>query len=221
MRATAFLIAAAIVAASPRARAEAEPARDEPDRDGPVPLTPPNGLQLSFRLGPRFSQLAPFGHQYQHVLAAYGYNTLAPLLEVSVDAAYSFVRWLDVGVHAGYLFGNAGSSGGSGGPLTLHVLEIGGSAYGVFGRSAGWLIGGYGAGVEGGVELPWLVLRGQSTSARVPYVGPAFFARLSEKSWIQPAVHVKYLVSNWGGAFGQFGLPLGGLSITVGGNLSL
>jgi hypothetical protein len=37
----------------------------------------------------------------------------------------------------------------------------------------------------------------------------------------QTEVHVRYLVANWGDAFGSVGLPLGGFSVSVGANLSL
>ena len=69
--------------------------------------------------------------------------------------------------------------------------------------------------------LPFLLLRGDVTSARLPYVGPVVLARLAGDSRVQTAIHVRYVVANWPGAFGPVGLPLGGFSISVGANLSL
>ena len=61
----------------------------------------------------RFAQLAPFSHVYSHVLTAYGYGPLTAYLEGSAEAGYRAVSWLELGVHAGYLFGSAGTSGGT------------------------------------------------------------------------------------------------------------
>lgn len=180
------------------------------------------GLKLTFRLGVRFLQTAPFSKVYQHVLTAYGYGSMSAIVEGAADAAVSPWRWLDLGVHAGYAFGSAGSSqGGSGGLLMLHEAEVGGFAYGIFGRRDRMRPGTLGAGVEGGAMFPFLVLRGDATSARLPYIGPVVLARLSGDSKVQTAVHVRYLVANWNNAFGTVGLPLGGFSISVGANLSL
>ncbi len=179
------------------------------------------GIKLGFRLGVRFLQSAPFSKTYVNVLGAYGYGTLSALLEAAGDVGVSPASWLDLGVHTGYAFGNGGTSGGSGGLLTLHVLEVGGFACGIFGRSDRRRAGNYGVGVEGGVMAPILLLRGDATSARLPYVGPVLLARFFGDSTVQTAVHVRYLVANWGDAFGSVGLPLGGFSVSVGANLSL
>lgn len=179
------------------------------------------GVKLTFRLGVRFLSTTPFSKTYQNVLTAYGYGSMSALVEGAADAALSPWRWLDFGVHAGYAFGSAGTSGGSGGLLTLHSAELGGFAYGIFGRSDRRRPGTLGAGVEGGAELPFLVLRGQWTNAALPYVAPVLLARLGGDSRVQTAIHVRYLISNWGDAFGKVGLPLGGFSVSVGANLSL
>jgi hypothetical protein len=179
------------------------------------------GVKLTFRLGVRFLSTSPFSKVYQNVLSAYGYGSMSALVEGAADAALSPFRWLDLGVHTGYGFGSAGTSGGSGGLLTLHSAELGGFAYGIFGRSDRRLPGTLGAGVEGGTELPFLVLRGQWTNAVLPYVAPVVLARLRVSSGVQTAIHVRYLIANWGDGFGKVGLPLGGFSVSVGANLSL
>jgi len=180
------------------------------------------GIKLTFRLGVRFLQTAPFSKVYQNVLTAYGYGSMSAIVEGAADAAVSPSRWIDMGVHAGYAFGSAGSTpGGSGGLLMLHEAEVGGFVYGIYGRSDRRRPGTFGAGVEGGALFPFLVLRGDATSARLPYVGPVLLARLLGDSRVQTAIHVRWLVANWNNAFGTVGLPLGGFSISVGANLSL
>jgi hypothetical protein len=179
------------------------------------------GVKLTFRLGVRFLQTAPFNKVYQHVLTAYGYGSMSAILEGAADVAASPWRWIDLGFHAGYGFGSAGSSGGSGGLLTLHAAELGGFVYGVYGRDDRRRPGTIAAGVEGGAMLPFLLLRGDVTSARLPYIGPVVLARLAGDAKVQPTVQVRYLVANWSNAFGMVGLPLGGFSVSVGANLSL
>jgi hypothetical protein len=179
------------------------------------------GVKLSFRLGVRFLETAPFSKVYEHVLGAYGYGSMSALVEGAADAGFSPWRWMDLGVHTGYAFGSAGSSGGSGGLLMLHELEVGGYALTVFGRSDYRRAGAFAAGVEGGAMFPFLLLRGDTTSAQVPYVAPVLVARLIGDAKIQTIVQARYLVANWGNAFGTVGLPLGGLSISIGANLSL
>jgi hypothetical protein len=146
---------------------------------------------------------------------------MSALLEGAADAGFSPWRWLDLGVHTGYAFGSAGSDRGSGGLLTLHALDLGGFVYTIFGRSDPRRAGTFGAGVEGGAMLPFLVLRGDVTSARLPYVAPVVLARLIGDAKVQTMVQVRYLITNWSNAFGTVGLPLGGISISVGANLSL
>jgi hypothetical protein len=229
------LLVAALLAATPRAARAEEPA--EPDDDAKAEEAKAaaeakaaeearaeknaKGVKLTFRLGVRFLQSAPFSKVYQNVLTAYGYGSMSALLEGAADVAVSPFSWLDLGFHGGYGFGNGGSSGGSGGVLTLHTFEVGGFACGIFGRSDRRRAGTFGVGVEGGAELPFLLLRGEATSARLPYVGPVLLARLLGDSTVQTAVHVRYLVTNWSDAFGTVGLPLGGFSVSVGANLSL
>lgn len=179
------------------------------------------GYKLTFRLGVRFLQTAPFSKVYQHVLTGYGYGSMSAIVEGAADVAVSPWRWLDMGVHTGYAFGSAGTSGGSGGLLSLHAVELGGFAYAVFGRSDRRRPGTIGAGVEGGAMLPFLVLRGDVTSARLPYIGPVLLARLAGDARVQTTVHLRYLVANWSNAFGTVGLPLGGFSLGGGVNLSL
>jgi hypothetical protein len=170
----------------------------------------------------RFLSSSPFGNTYQSVLTAYGYNSLSAVVEGAGDVAISPWRYLDFGVHTGYSFGSGGSAGGSGGLLTLHDVELGGFAYAIFGRTDPRRSGTFGAGVEGGAMLPFLVLRGDVQSARLPYVGPVVLARLFGGTRVQTAVHIRYLVANWSNAFsGAVGLPLGGFSLSVGVNLSL
>jgi hypothetical protein len=210
------------VVAGPARAADGDPAQPTSVGDDPTDVAPPpRNAQLTFRLGPRFAQLAPFSHTYSNVLTAYGYGPMSAFVEGSADAAYRFVQHLELGAHAGYMFGSAGSDGGSGGLLTLHTIELGGVVHGVFFRGQYPWAGGLGFGAEGGIEIPFLLLRGHATSAPVPYAGPSIFARFSDDPAVQPVVHVRYLVSNWPDAFGKVGLPLGGLSITVGANLSL
>jgi hypothetical protein len=195
------------------AEAEAKAAADEASA---------KGIKLTFRLGVRFLQTAPFSKVYQNVLTAYGYGSMSAIVEGAADAAVSPWRWLDLGVHTGYAFGSAGSTpGGSGGLLMLHELEVGGFLYGIYGRSDRRRPGTLGAGVEGGAMFPFLVLRGDATSARVPYIGPVLLARLLGDSRVQTAIHVRWLAANWSNAFGNVGLPLGGFSISVGANLTL
>jgi hypothetical protein len=232
-----FLLAVALLLASPRAaRAEEideatrggdtkeETARAEEAaraaEDAEVVRTA-KGIKLTLRLGVRFLSTAPFSKLYQSVLSAYGYGSMSALVEGAADAALSPWSWLDCGVHAGYGFGSAGTSGGSGGLLTLHSVELGGFAYGIFGRSDRRRPGTLGAGVEGGAELPFLVLRGQWTNAALPYVAPVVLARLRASSGVETAIQVRYVIANWGDAFGKVGLPLGGFSVSVGANFSL
>ena len=179
------------------------------------------GVKLSFRLGVRFLQTAPFSKVYQHVLTGYGYGSMSALVEGAADAAVSPSRWIDLGLHTGYSFGSGGSSGGSGGTLTLHTAELGGFAYVIFGRSDRRRSGTLGAGVEGGAMLPFMVLRGDVTSGRLPYVGPVVLARLAGDAKVQTTLQVRYLIANWSNAFGTVGLPLGGFTISGGVNLSL
>jgi hypothetical protein len=221
LTAAAALCAGALLCACPApARAqEGAPPTEERAQEGAPPR--PRNVQLSFLIGPRFAQLAPFSHLYSNVLTAYGYGPMSAFFEVSADAGYRFVDHLEIAAHTGYLFGSAGTSGGGGSLLTLHTIELGGAVHGVFFRGQSPWTGGLGFGVEGGVEIPFLLLRGHATSAPIPYAGPSILARFSDDAVVQPAVHVRYLVSNWSDAFGKVGLPLGGLSITVGANLSL
>jgi hypothetical protein len=201
------------------ARAASEPI-DAPSAVDTAP--PPRNVQLTFRFGARFAQLAPFSHVYSNVLAAYGYGPMTAFLETSADAAYTFVQRVELGAHAGYLFASGGSDGGSGGLLTLHTLELGGTVHVLFFRGQYPWAGGIGFGAEGGVEIPFLLLRGQATTAPVPYGGPSIFARFSDDPAVQPVVHLRYIISNWPDAFAnKVGMPLGGLSITLGANLSL
>jgi hypothetical protein len=179
------------------------------------------GIKLSFRLGVRFLETAPFSKVYEHVLTAYGYGSMSALVEGAADAGVSPWRWMDIGVHTGYAFGSAGTSGGSGGLLTLHELEVGGYALIVFGRSDYRRPGTFAAGVEGGGMFPFLLLRGDTSSAQLPYVGPVVLAHLIGDAKVQTTLQARYLVANWGNAFGTVGLPLGGISISVGANLSL
>jgi hypothetical protein len=172
---------------------------------------------VSALIGPRVTSIAPFDQTYSHVLSAYGYGSLSPQFEVSLNGGYSLARFLDVGVHAGYLLGSGGSNSG----LFLNELELGGFAAAMFWRGNPTWAGGMGVGVEGGIEAPFLTLHGYTTSERTSYVGPIIFARLGDDRRVQPTIHLRYLASDWGSAIGGFGLPLGGLSITVGGNLSL
>ncbi len=179
------------------------------------------GIKLSFRLGVRFLQTAPFSQVYQTVLGAYGFTPMSAIVEAAADAAVSPASWLDVGVHTGYAFGSGGTADPSGGLLTLHEVEVGGFAYGILGRKDRRRPGTLGFGAEGGVMLPFLVLRGDVTSARLPYVAPVVLARLSGDSRLQTAIQVRYLIANWSHAFGPVGLPLGGFSVSVGANFSL
>jgi hypothetical protein len=179
------------------------------------------GVKPSFRIGARFLQTAPFSKVYQHVLTGYGYGSMAAMVEGAADVALSPWRWLDMGLHTGYAFASAGTSGGSGGMLTLHAVELGGFAYAVFGRSDRRRPGTIATGVEGGAMLPFLVLRGDVSSARLPYIGPVVLARFGGDARVQTTFMLRYLVANWSGAFGTVGLPLGGFSISGGVNLSL
>jgi hypothetical protein len=199
------------------ARAADEAKREEEARY----VAAAKGVKLSFRLGVRFLQTAPFSKVYQHVLNGYGYGSMSAILESAADVAVSPWRWIDLGFHAGYDFGSAGTSGGSGGLMTLHVAELGGFAYFVYGRDDRRRPGTIAGGVEGGAMLPFLVLRGDATSARLPYIGPVVLLRLLGDAKVQPTVQVRYVVANWGNAFGTVGLPLGGFSISAGANLSL
>jgi hypothetical protein len=223
----AILVAAILVAASPRvafaggleeiigpddAKADDDAKGEDTKAEDDARAAANKGIKLSFRLGVRFLQTAPFSQVYQTVLSAYGYTSMSAIVEAAADAAVSPASWLDLGVHTGYAFGSGGSTGGSGGVLTLQEAEVGGFAYGP---------GTLGFGVEGGAMLPFLVLRGDVTSARLPYVGPVVLARLSGDSRIQTAIHVRYLIADWSHAFGPVGLPLGGFSVSVGANLSL
>jgi hypothetical protein len=179
------------------------------------------GVKLSFRLGVRFLETAPTSKVYEHVLGAYGYGSMSALVEGSADAGFSPWRWMDLGLHTGYAFGSAGTSGGSGGLLTLHELEVGGYALAVFGRSDYRRAGNFAAGVEGGAMFPFLLLRGDTTSTQIPYIAPVLVAHLLGDAKIQTTVQARYLIANWGNAFGTVGLPLGGISISIGANLSL
>jgi len=230
------VLVAASLAASPRAAraggveeligpddGKPDDAKSEDTRAADDALAATNkGIKLSFRLGVRFLQTAPFSQVYQNVLSAYGYTSMSAIVEAAADAAVSPASWLDLGVHTGYAFGSAGSAGGSGGLLTLHEVEVGGFAYGILGRKDRRRPGTFGFGAEGGAMLPFLLLRGDVSSARVPYVAPVVLARLSGDARIQTAIQVRYLIANWSNAFaGSAGLPLGGFSISVGANLSL
>jgi hypothetical protein len=230
LRLLAPALAAVLLAAIPRAARADEPDDETRDADAKAAearaaearaVSAAKGVKLTFRLGVRFLQTAPFSKTYQNVLTAYGYGSMSALLEGAADVAVSPFSWLDLGFHSGYAFGNGGSTGGSGGVLTLHTFEVGGFACGIFGRSDRRRSGTFGVGVEGGAELPVLLLRGEATSARLPYVGPVVLARLLGDSTVQTAVHIRYLVANWSDAFGTVGLPLGGFSVSVGANLSL
>ena len=202
---------------APHARAAAE-ARAKADAEH---IAQAKGVKLAFRLGVRFLETAPFSKVYEHVLNGYGYGSMSAMVEGSADAGISPWRWMDIGVHTGYAFGSAGTSGGVGGLLTLHEVEVGGYALVIFGRSDPRRAGTFGAGVEGGGMFPFLLLRGDTSSARLPYVAPVLMARLIGDAKVQTTVQVRYLVANWGNAFGTVGLPLGGLSVSVGANLSL
>ncbi len=233
------VLAAATLAASPRSACAGgreeiigpddgksdEAKSDEAKADDEARVAASKGIKLTFRLGVRFLQTAPFSQVYQTVLSSYGYSSMSAIVEGAADAALSPASWLDVGVHAGYGFGSGGTAGGVGGLLTLHDVEVGGFAYGIIGRTDRRRPGTFGFGAEGGAMLPFLVLRGDVTSARLPYVGPVVLARLAGDSRIQTAIHVRYLIANWGSAFGPVGapvgLPLGGFSVSVGANLSL
>ena len=232
----AILVAAILVVASPRvafaggleeiigpddAKAEDDAKSEDTKAEDDARAAANKGIKLSFRLGVRFLQTAPFSQVYQTVLSAYGYTSMSAIVEAAADAAVSPASWLDLGVHTGYAFGSGGSTGGSGGVLTLQEAEVGGFAYGILGRKDRRRPGTLGFGAEGGVMLPFLVLRGDVTSARLPYVGPVVLARLSGDSRIQTAIHVRYLIADWSHAFGPVGLPLGGFSVSVGANLSL
>jgi hypothetical protein len=230
-------LAAAITATAPRAARAGEPGSDDDDKAEKskadeakaeeeraaeeARLERAKGVKVTFRLGVRFLQSAPFSKVYENVLTAYGYGSMSALLEAAGDVAVSPASWLDLGVHTGYAFGNGGSDGGSGGLLTLHVLEVGGFACGILGRSDRRRAGNFGFGVEGGAMVPFLLLRGEATTARLPYVGPVLLGRFFGSGMVQTAVHVRYLVANWSDAFGSVGLPLGGFSVSVGANLSL
>jgi hypothetical protein len=179
------------------------------------------GVKLSFRLGVRFLETAPFSKVYEHVLDAYGYGSMSALVEGAADAGFSPWRWMDLGVHTGYAFGSAGTSGGSGGLLTLHEVDVGGYALAVFGRSDYRRAGSFAAGVEGGGMFPFLLLRGDTASTQLPYVGPVVLAHLIGDAKVQTTIQARYLIVNWSNAFGTVGLPIGGLSISVGANLSL
>jgi hypothetical protein len=179
-------------------------------------------VKLGFRLGVRFLATAPFSHVYQHVLTAYGYNSLSALVEGAGDVAISPWRYLDIGLHTGYAFGTAGTAGGSSGLMTLHDVEIGGFAYGIIGRSDVRRPGTFGFGVEGGAMFPFLVLRGDVSRAGLPYIAPVVLARLFGNARLQTAINVRYLVTNWSNVFsGGVNLPLGGFSISIGANVSL
>ncbi len=231
-------LAAALLATLPRPARAADPDADDRDdgksesridetkaaeakAEDEARLARAKGIKLTFRLGVRFLQSAPFSKVYQNILAAYGYGSMSALLEAAGDVGVSPASWLDLGVHTGYAFGNGGSAGGSGGLLTLHVLEVGGFAYGIIGRSDRRRPGNFGFGAEGGAMIPFLALRGDATTARLPYVGPVLLGRFFGAGAVQTAVHIRYLVANWSNAFGTVGMPLGGFSISVGANLSL
>jgi hypothetical protein len=200
---------------------EAERKSEEEAKDAEL-VARAKGVKLTFRLGVRFLSSAPFSKTYQNVLTAYGYNSLSALVEGAADVAWSPWRFIDLGVHTGYGFGDGGSTGGSGGTLTLHDLELGGFAYAIIGRNDLRRAGPFGVGVEGGAMFPFLVLRGDVESARIPYVGPVLLARLLGDARVQTAIHLRYVIANWSNAFaGGVGLPLGGFSISVGANLSL
>src|SRR6202042_30091 len=126
----------------------AEDRRAEEEAKAAEALANAKGVKLTFRLGVRFLQTAPFSKVYQNVLTAYGYGSLSAIVEGAADAAISPWSWLDLGVHTGYAFGSAGSDGGSGGLLTLHDIEVGGFVYGIFGRRDRRRPGTIGAGVE-------------------------------------------------------------------------
>jgi hypothetical protein len=218
---------------APRAPADRDDPRDDPRSDSArdaaearaaadaAHVAQAKGVKLAFRLGVRFLDTAPFSKVYEHVLDAYGYGSMSALVEGAADVGLSPSRWIDLGLHTGYAFGSAGTSGGSGGLLTFHELEVGGYALVVFGRSDPRRAGTLGAGVEGGGMFPFLLLRGDVSHASVPYVAPVFVARLIGDARIQTTVQARYVVANWSNAFGTVGMPLGGLSISVGANLSL
>jgi hypothetical protein len=234
-RACAALLGAAIGVVAGAARADdldeskapedaraAEEAKAAEDAKEAAVYERAKGVKLSFRLGVRFLGSSPFSHVYQHVLTAYGYNSLSAVVEGVGDVAISPWRWIDLGVHTGYAFGSGGSAGGSSGLLTLHEIELAGFAYAIFGRTDPRRPGTFGVGAEGGVMFPFLVLRGDVSHASLPYGGPVLLARLVGNARVQTAIQVKYLIANWSNVFGgAVGLPLGGFSISVGANLSL
>lgn len=189
----------------------------------------PAGLLVTFVVagpgGPDTGLAVPVGIEtYTNVLTAYGYKPMFVLLETAVDVAVSPSRWLDVGVHNGYVLGSAGAGSGSGGALNLHTLELGGFAQIIFGRDDRRRPGYFGAGVEVGAMLPFLVVHGEANGGQVPYVAPVLLLRMWDETVytpIQAVIQLRYLVANWSDALGKVGLPLGGLSFSIGANLSL
>jgi hypothetical protein len=180
-------------------------------------------VQLTLTVGTRLLWLSPFSDAYEPVLEAYGYGTFQPNLDVSLEAAYSVRRFLDLGVHAGYLFGSAGSSGAPDeSALSLHVIELGAFAHGFLGHFAPEMTGGIGLGVEGGVSFPMLALRGELTGRATYHVGPSFVMLMSDNYILHPAVRLRFLFSNFEDALaGEIDVPIGGLSMTFGANLAL
>jgi hypothetical protein len=216
------VIAGALLAAAPRAARGDEGPADGAPADG-APAPPGKGIKLAFRIGTRSLGTSPFGKTYGNILSEYGYDALSPLLEVAADVAVSPSRHLDLGVHTGYSFASAGSvSGGS--ALDLHAIELGAFAYAVFGRADRRLPGYFCAGVEGGAMFPFLVVNGTAAGGQVPYIGPTVLVHLWDESTprpVQAVIQLRYLIADWPDAFGKVGLPLGGLSLSVGAHLTL
>jgi len=209
---------AAALALAPR------PARAASDTEHPLQITATQGF--------RIAALTPFDHRYGDVLDAYGYSRMPVYYELlSAEVAYALKKWFEAGGHFAYVLGVAGATdtpGGSG--LLLHQVELGGVVRFVLGSHdhIGFDIGGLefrGGALEigGGLAVPTLSLRGATQATSVPYLSPGLSGWVSSgRGRIQALFRLRYVISNWPDAFAQgLDLPLGGLVVSAGINISL
>jgi hypothetical protein len=143
--------------------------------------------------------------------------------DLSVDAAYSVWSFLDGGAHVGYAFASAGAAKAPAeGALVLHVVELGGFVRGVFVRDRPSSTGGLCLGLEAGAAIPVLALHGEAKSGATYYVGPALGLHIGDTDKAQPVLRLRYMFANWRDALGPgVNLPLGGLTIAFGVNVSI
>ena len=151
-------------------------------------------------------------------LMRYGYSAIHTYFDNSLAATFRALRLgknpdralgIDIGGRATWIFQTAGSSGADGSALWLHGLELM-PVVRVLLRGRPWDNFGFGLELAGGVQIPWLVLRGQAVSHPSPAFAPSLVLYGAPNRWGH-GFRFGYVVAGMNDAVYDKRLPTGGI----------